>query len=126
MERGQAIRPRRPPTFDPGSPGCNGAPPGVRSTAQTKETWGEFGMSCRPHGRGAAAMAATVLAFACPAGARAAGVHAVATIRPVGAGTTSPSQIATGDFDGNGIIDLVASGAATAGGDVSILPGRGN
>ena len=71
-------------------------------------------------------MAATVLAFACPAGARAAGVHAVATIHPVGAGTTSPSQIATGDFDGNGIIDLVASGAATAGGDVSILPGRGN
>jgi hypothetical protein len=71
-------------------------------------------------------MAATVLALACPAGARAAGVHAVDTIHPVGGGTTSPSQIATGDFDGNGVTDLVASGIAAAGGDVSILPGRGN
>ena len=70
-------------------------------------------------------MAATVLALACPAGARA-GVHVVATIHPVGGGTTSPSQIATGDFDGNGVTDLVASGAAAAAGDVSILPGRGN
>jgi len=70
-------------------------------------------------------MAATVLALACPAGARA-GVHTLATIHPVGGGTTSPSQLATGDFDGNGVTDLVASGIATGGGDVTILPGGGN
>jgi hypothetical protein len=81
-------------------------------------------MSLRPQGRGAAAAAAMMLALACPAGARA-GVHTVATIHAVGGGTTAPSRIATGDFDGNGVTDLVASGISAGGGDVSILPGLG-
>lgn len=84
-------------------------------------------MSFRPHGRGVAAgIAAVMLALlACPTGARA-GVHVVATAEPVGGGATAPTQIATGDVDGNGVTDLVVSGAGAASGDVSVLPGRGN
>jgi hypothetical protein len=72
---------------------------------------------------GPAAIAAAVVALALPTAASA-GVHATTTTYPVGDGT-SPSQIATGDFDGDGRMDLVTAGVGAGGSDFSILRGLG-
>ena len=70
------------------------------------------------------ALAAGLAALALPAGA-AAGVHAKVTTYPVGDGTSFPAQIAAGDFDADGIVDLVDAGISTGGADWSVLFGEG-
>jgi hypothetical protein len=59
-----------------------------------------------------------------PAAARA-GVHVTTTTYPVGDGESFPRQIATGDFAGDGRLDLAVSDVSTGGGDFSVLTGLG-
>src|SRR5262249_4378646 len=76
-----------------------------------------------PRARGAAAIASVVASLALP-GAASAGVHARVSAFAVGDGTTVPGKIAAGDFNGDGVVDLVASGLGTAS-NFSILRGTG-
>jgi VCBS repeat protein len=81
-------------------------------------------MSVRsPCARGAIAIGAAVAALALP-GTAIAGVHARESAFAVGDGTTAPGRIAAGDFNGDGVVDLVTS-TLTATNNVSVLRGTG-
>ena len=77
-----------------------------------------------PRARGAAAIAGVVASLALP-GAASAGVHARVSAFSVGDGTTAPGRIAAGDFNGDGVADLVTSTLGASGGDFSVLLGTG-
>ena len=77
-----------------------------------------------PRARGAIAIGAVAGALALP-GAASAALHATTTVHAVGDGTTTPQRIAAGDFNGDGVTDLVAAGLNATAGDFTVLRGIG-
>src|SRR4051812_21407900 len=81
----------------------------------------------RPVTRCSAPLVILVLAAVLALGGRApahAGVHASVTAYPVGDGFGWPVEVAPGDVNGDGLIDLVSANVWTGGGDFTVLLGR--
>ena len=69
-------------------------------------------------------MVAVASSLVIPATAQA-GLHTRITDYPVGDGLSWPTEVAAGEFNGDGIIDLVIAGVWTGGGDFTVLLGTG-